>query len=578
MSENATWNHERRRQKSINRAQRMRARLVPWSIALLVLTVEIFLLSSFFGKYFLYSLIPSKVIIVLEWLVLLHVFTTNLWLAYKSLPESSTEIRYKKRTSEQSNTSVLDKSLNTSRKADSSWVESHSFGFTSSRIFSHEPSSSTPRSNHGNVPLDVSSDGLISPIYHHSNASPYSKSVDSIHTRDQLDRLLRKSTDESRGDLSTSFNNSSISYFNLLDASGSEKKPYQLSEASKADKKDGGVVRIDSSGRVYLSPVPRGGDGDMDDLQRLKVSLMNVKNTSKKTGSPLLRRSESNERRRRSFSIADGSISSVSSSPKIEMSSSLDEERLLRGEQLVRVWISNSILSTLSVEIKNVNKALEEDHTTLRIGSASVEALKTALISKEKLKSTTLPYLLPYLSFHTNQAYLVSRILEFSADPFISNFSWNSGGTEPVSEESVNGRIARRAWSDSLPTDSALLFHIFCTYMDSKVTSNPLVGSASLSNPFSAVYTLISPQKPSAIHNAPGSFYIHMSSASPPQFELVHTDSNGVTSRTVVAKGPNNFFRTIVHFIYYAKVYNESRIDVMNIGKTGLNLACILEA
>lgn len=40
------------------------------------------------------------------------------------------------------------------------------------------------------------------------------------------------------------------------------------------------VINIDTTGRVHLSPIPRGGEDDMDDLQRLKLSFINAKNNA----------------------------------------------------------------------------------------------------------------------------------------------------------------------------------------------------------------------------------------------------------------------------------------------------------
>lgn len=39
------------------------------------------------------------------------------------------------------------------------------------------------------------------------------------------------------------------------------------------------------------------------------------------------------------------------------------------------------------------------------------------------------------------------------------------------------GRAARRPWGDHLPTDALLVFSLFSAYMDSQLTSNPLVVS-----------------------------------------------------------------------------------------------------
>ncbi|VDP55619.1 unnamed protein product [Heligmosomoides polygyrus] len=266
-------------------------------------------------------------------------------------------------------------------------------------------------------------------------------------------------------------------------------------------------------------------------------------------------------------------------------SSCLRESDLIHGEQRLRAWLVNTILEPLHVRIKETNLKLDKEHASppIRIGVSSAEALQAAMVSRPELIDTMLPYILPFLRVHTNQSYLVSRISELAADKFMMDYSWNSGGREPVQEkvwaaDLVSfGRAARRPWGDHLPTDALLVFSLFSAYMDSQLTSNPLVGSCRLAQPFSAVYTLKTPQRPSPVHLAAESFYLHMSSASPPHFDFVFNDADGSPSRAAIPRGPRNLFSAILSFINHIKVANGGRLDRMSIGPTGLNIACILE-
>lgn len=86
------------------------------------------------------------------------------------------------------------------------------------------------------------------------------------------------------------------------------------------------------------------------------------------------------------------------------------------------------------------------------------------------------------------QGYLVSRINELSADPFMVNYNWNAGGSEPEEKfVSINCRISRKRWHDGLPTDAELLFNFFSVFMDYQLTSNPLVGNSLYVSLFSIV-------------------------------------------------------------------------------------------
>ncbi|KHJ76149.1 hypothetical protein OESDEN_24232, partial [Oesophagostomum dentatum] len=118
-------------------------------------------------------------------------------------------------------------------------------------------------------------------------------------------------------------------------------------------------------------------------------------------------------------------------------SSSLREADLIRGEQRLRAWIVNTILEPLDKRIKETNTKLDKEHSSppLKIGVSSVEVLQSAMTTRPELLDTMLPYILPFLSVHTNQSYLVGRISELAADKFMMEYSWNSGGREPVQEK-----------------------------------------------------------------------------------------------------------------------------------------------
>ncbi|WKX98479.1 hypothetical protein Q1695_013844 [Nippostrongylus brasiliensis] len=586
------------------RSHRIQSSLLPWCIILVFLVIEVFTLGSLIGEFLLGDFLPFVFVQGLEYVLLVYVLTVALWMAYQLfnnsrekhskhagfgmiLPSSPSLLK----------TPTSPNLLDSSGRADSSWIDEHHFGKLAEDAPSHSRAAyATPNrsvlsdtSHHLNMstggfadsPLLDSSANAIRPRH-----SPYSKPMESIHTREQLEYLLSK--DSSLHLDTSSSRNGSFTYFNVLDIGASEeRKGYQVSEQLKpADSKENIVVKMGPGNRMMLSPASSEGDGQ-DEMVRLRHALQHARHSPRKAGS-ILRRSDSMERRRRSISIpsperpmlSSGSTTLPANAEIDAKSSCLREVDLVRGEQRLRAWLVNTILEPLSTRIRETNAKLDKEHASppIRIGVSSVEALQAAMISRPELIDTMLPYILPFLHAHSNQAYLVGRISELAADKFMMDYRWNSGGSEPQLDKGTSiGRQARKPWGEHLPTDAMLVFSLFSSYMDGQLTSNPLVGSCRLAQPFTALYTLIAPQRPNAVHLAAESFYLHMSSTSPPHFDFVFNDADGSPSRAAIPRGAKNLFSAILSFINHAKVNNGGKLDRMSIGATGLNIACILE-
>ncbi|RCN31011.1 hypothetical protein ANCCAN_23215 [Ancylostoma caninum] len=596
----------KRKVASINRSSRMKASLLPWCVALSVICIEVFTFGSNIGLFFLSGCLPCSVVIICEYVLLIYLISVILWIVYQIVNTQSGHITMPASfgmilpspshpTARKLNTSTL---LDTSSRADTSWVEDHHFGTQSeshqahSRLGYTTPPSRTALNDSSHL-LNMSSGSFAEASIHgySSNivvprSSPYNKSIDSIHTREQLEHLLSKDTSSHLDSSST--RNGSFTYFNVLDIGApEERRGYQVSEQLKAaDSKENIVVKMGPGSRVILSPASSEGDGQ-DEMTRLRYTLQHARHSPRKGSGILLRRSESIERRRRSMSMSSPERPLLPSVPgslpvasEIDAkSSSLREADLIRGEQRLRAWLVNTILEPLDKRIKETNTKLEKEHSSppLKIGVSSVEALQSSMASRPELLDTMLPYILPFLSVHSNQSYLVGRISELAADKFMMDYNWNSGGREPIQEKVSIGRVVRRPWNDQLPTDAMLVFSLFSAYMDSQLTSNPLVGSCRLAQPFTALYTLKTPQRPNAVHLAAESFYLHMSNISPPHFDFVFNDADGSPSRAAIPRGARNLFSAILSFIHHAKVNNGGRLDRMSIGPTGLNIACVLE-
>lgn len=117
----------------------------------------------------------------------------------------------------------------------------------------------------------------------------------------------------------------------------------------------------------------------------------------------------------------------------------------------------------------------------IKIGAVGLERLRKMAENQQFVQSYApmLPLLMPFLDTFNNQEYLVQRIKELAQGSCIGDYRWNSGNSH-------NGQ-----WGDHLPTDAALLFHLFCVYLDSQLMPLPQGGG----RPFYSRYVLIREEK-----------------------------------------------------------------------------------
>ncbi|VDN93674.1 unnamed protein product [Brugia pahangi] len=319
---------------------------------------------------------------------------------------------------------------------------------------------------------------------------------------------------------------------------------------------------------------------------------------------PLLRRSENERRRHSSLSPHSHSgnqfssvvqLNGIESNPigkQIPITSSeilnqyrMDAEGFAVAERNLRSWICQTILRPLLVKIDEINavftkayinqKFQSHAHLHLKIGHSSVEALQTAASSKSDLLKSALPYILPYLKIHEKQSYLIKRCRELCADVCMKNYNWQGGGYELVERKEEGEQDyspTERVWGPHLPTDAQLIWSWFSIYMDARMGTNPLISDIEM--PFSSVFYLKKPAKPSPLQCMKKSFYIYQSSIHPPHFALV---LDGGRERFEVDRGTRNLWRTILLFIQHIRLFNEGQLGSIKIDENGINLACVLE-
>ncbi|NWI93478.1 TM209 protein, partial [Pitta sordida] len=219
-----------------------------------------------------------------------------------------------------------------------------------------------------------------------------------------------------------------------------------------------------------------------------------------------------------------------------------------------RNWINDTILVPLVEEMESVSTQLRRmGCPELQIGEASISSLKQAALVKAPL-IPTLNALVQYLDLSPNQEYLVERIRELSQGGCMSSFRWNAGGD-----------FKGRKWDTDLPTDSAIIMHVFCTYLDSRLPPHPKYPDGKT---FTSQHFVQTPDKPDTSNE--NLFCVYQSSINPPHYELVYECH--VSS---LPKGRNNMFHTLLMFLYIIKTKESGMLGRVNLGLSGVNILWI---
>ncbi|XP_052029338.1 transmembrane protein 209 isoform X2 [Apodemus sylvaticus] len=184
---------------------------------------------------------------------------------------------------------------------------------------------------------------------------------------------------------------------------------------------------------------------------------------------------------------------------------------------------------------------------------ASVTSLKQAALVKAPL-IPTLNAIVQYLDLTPNQEYLSERIKELSQGGCMSSFRWNRGGD-----------FKGRKWDTDLPTDSAIIMHVFCTYLDSRLPPHPKYPDGKT---FTSQHFVQTPNKPDVTNE--NVFCIYQSAVNPPHYELIY-------QRHVynLPKGRNNMFHTLLMFLYIIKTKESGMLGRVNLGLSGVNILWI---
>ncbi|XP_062928262.1 transmembrane protein 209 isoform X1 [Mobula hypostoma] len=220
----------------------------------------------------------------------------------------------------------------------------------------------------------------------------------------------------------------------------------------------------------------------------------------------------------------------------------------------LRNWINETILNRLVKEIDGVNTQLRRlGCPELQVGETSISSLRQAALVRAP-QLPTLNIVIQYLDITSNQEYLVERIKELAHGGCMSSFRWSGGG-----------EFKSRKWDTDLPTDSAIIMHMFCTYLDSRLPPHPKYPDGKT---FTSQHFIQTPDKPDTTNEH--LFCIHQSNINPPHYQLIYQGQ--VYS---LPKDRNNMFHTILMFLYIIKTKESGMLGRVNLGLSGVNVLWI---
>ncbi|XP_043649203.1 uncharacterized protein LOC122617419 [Drosophila teissieri] len=234
--------------------------------------------------------------------------------------------------------------------------------------------------------------------------------------------------------------------------------------------------------------------------------------------------------------------------------------KLMQWVANLRYWISKTILHRLVKEFEHVDKVAQElRFCNLKIGGTRLEMLRLLAEQEEVFVEScipTLPTVLAFLNFSANQNYLVTRIKELAKGVYMPDYKWKL-----VKEQ-------------HLPTDTAILFHLFCVYMDSQLMPTPQEGGR---RPFYSRYVVIRDKNPiedivSRVNNRANCAILATGNQeSDPKFNFI--SGNEVQD---CLHDRNNLFHVIIQFLTYMRDKRGSNLEGVSLGRSGINILDVI--
>lgn len=231
----------------------------------------------------------------------------------------------------------------------------------------------------------------------------------------------------------------------------------------------------------------------------------------------------------------------------------------------MKMWIHKTILEPLVAAIDETDKAFEQrGFTDMKFGHCGLERLKKIATTNQCLLQSIpkLPKLIPFLELTTNQEFLVQRLRELAKGSCLSNYKFTTGSYDAISSQHT----------DHTPNDAGILFHIFCTYLDSQLQPVPDVP-----RPFYSRYVIVGDSKKSSVDyfvketgKNKAKCAILCSNQFSPKFNFITDKIHGSNHDR------NNLFYVLIEFLFHLK-QDGNVLETVSLGKSGLNLINVIE-
>lgn len=197
----------------------------------------------------------------------------------------------------------------------------------------------------------------------------------------------------------------------------------------------------------------------------------------------------------------------------------------------------------------------------MKIGNVGLERLKKISSTNQHLVQNIpmLPKLIPFLELTTNQEFMVHRIRELAKGSCMKNYKFNSVSFNQPEQ------------ADHIPSDAGIIFHLFCTYLDSQLNQLPDIARA-----FYSRYVIVGDVKKTSAENiikeiSKNKAKCGILSSNPitPKFNFIsdkiHTSSYD----------RNNLFYVIIQFLIHLK--SDGTLESVNLGKSGINIMNVIQ-
>ncbi|KAJ1659973.1 hypothetical protein IWQ61_001037 [Dispira simplex] len=164
----------------------------------------------------------------------------------------------------------------------------------------------------------------------------------------------------------------------------------------------------------------------------------------------------------------------------------------------------------------------------------------------------------PYLAIPGGvpRAYVIHRIRTLAHGAVLAEYQWDQGGPNPSNN---------KPWDNNLPTDSQLVFHIFCAYMD--LITPGVALEVNQGRPFSFRFVVPTEGQPDS--GMP--FQIKQVEKKPPYFVILY---NKVCYEMVNKR--DNLFHTLLAFLLLARQVNSGYLGLLNVNGNGFGMDILL--